>query len=65
MPVLAVLRKAVAVGVGAATGKLYALINWDLAFLNAEITEWIVAIAVRAYLTWRFPNARPAGDGRR
>lgn len=60
VPFLAVLRKAVAAGVGALTGKIYALVNWDLAFLNADITEWIVAIVVTAYLTWRIPNAAPA-----
>lgn len=59
VPFLAVLRKTVAAGVGALTAKIYAAINWDLAFLNAELTEWIVAIVVTTYLVWRFPNAAP------
>lgn len=62
LPFLAVIRKAVMAGVGAATGKLYALVQWDISFLDAEITEWIVAIIVTTYLAWRFPNApREAG----
>jgi hypothetical protein len=59
-PALALIRKAVAAGVGVLLGKLYGLIGWDLSFMNAEFTEWAVAAVVTIYLTWRVPNARAA-----